>query len=371
MKPQFATATIVSCFLDQVLNHPEHIALEYGNRALTYQELDVKSTKFARYLQDMLELTPVQKVIPSIGLCLHRSIEQIIGLLAVLKLGMCYVPIDPEHPQERIHNMLKDCEIQFILTDSGLSARLQSYFKTMDQPPIFIELDDELLIESYTATPVNSSIKADTAAYIIYTSGSTGKPKGVVIAHAGVVNLVRAEQKALDLKPGKKVLNFANYIFDASVWEIFGCLLSGATLCLVAKKDLIPGPQLINTINQKQITHITLPPTALLAMQPTDFSSLEVMVSAGEACSINLQKLWVTGNYKFFNAYGPTEATVCVSLIEITPNALTENIGRAIANMQLYVLDEQSNLVAPGNIGELCISGIGLAKTYLNQPDIT
>lgn len=366
-----SSATIVSCFYQQVLKHPKNIALEYDNRVLTYQELDVESTKFARYLQDMLDLNQVKQDIPTIALCFHRSIEQIIGLFAVLKLGMCYVPIDPEYPQERIQNTIQDCGAQLILTDSGLSARLQSYFKTSDNPPIFIEIDDELLIESYDAAPLDSSMEADAAAYIIYTSGSTGKPKGVVIAHAGVVNLFKVEQAVFDLKPGKKVLNFANYVFDASVWEIFGCLLSGATLCLVDKKELIPGPQLIDTINQKKITHVTLPPSALLAMQPTHFSHLEVMVSAGEACSINLQKLWVTGNYKFFNAYGPTEATVCASIIEITPNNFTENIGHAITNTQLYVLDEQYNLVVKGQVGELFISSIGLAKTYLNRPEIT
>ena len=366
-------SNIIQCFYQQVDETPDAIAVEMNGKMLTYRALDILSTQFAKYLSDLAEVHGKSITLGYTAVCVNKSLEYVVGLLAVLKLKSAYVPIDPEFPAQRICHIINDCKANFILTNTVYSPRIHSYFKLNSEQdiPILVELDDLLLIESYTDERLLSPISEEDNAYVIYTSGSTGTPKGVVIQHAGVVNLATFEKKVFDLHQGKRVLGFSNVVFDAAVWEIFGCLLSGATLVLVDKKLLIPGQPLIDIIQDLAITHATLPPSTLNSTPYYAFSNLEVLISAGEACTINIQKKWGRGDFKFFNAYGPTESTVCASLIEIPAHSYSENIGIAIDNTNLYVLDESLNPSAPGEIGELYIGGVGLALKYLNQPQKT
>lgn len=364
---------IIQCFYQQVDKTPDAIAVEMNGKTLTYRTLDKLSTQFAKYLRDLAEVHDKPITLGYTALCINKSLEYVVGLLAILKLKSAYVPIDPEFPAQRICHIVNDCKANFILTNTTYSPRIHSYFKLNNEQdiPILVELDDLLLIDSYTDERILSPVSSEDNAYVIYTSGSTGTPKGVVIQHAGVVNLAAFEKKVFDLRQGKRVLGFSNIVFDAAVWEIFGCLLSGATLVLVDKRLLIPGQPLIDIIKDFAITHATLPPSTLNSMPYYPFSDLEVLISAGEACTINIQKKWSRGDFKFFNAYGPTESTVCASLIEIPAHSHSENIGMAIDNTNLYVLDEALNPSAPGEIGELYIGGVGLALKYLNQSQKT
>ncbi len=371
--PNHASSSIIQCFYQQVDETPDAIAVEINSKTLTYRALDKLSTKFAKYLNDLAEVHGKSLTTGYTALCVNKSLEYVVGLLAILKLKSAYVPIDPEFPAQRISHIINDCKASFILTNATYSPRIHSYFKLNSEAdsPILVELDDLLLVESYTDERILCPISGEDNAYVIYTSGSTGKPKGVVIQHAGVVNLATFEKKVFDLRQGKRVLGFSNVVFDAAVWEIFGCLLSGATLVLVDKKLLIPGQPLIDIIKYLAITHVTLPPSTLNSTPYYAFPDLEVLISAGEACTVNIQKKWNKGDFKFFNAYGPTESTVCASLIEIPAHSYSENIGKAIDNINLHVLDESLNSSAPGEIGELYIDGVGLALKYLNKAQMT
>ena len=193
-----------------------------------------------------------------------------------------------------------------------------------------------------------------------------------MVEHRGVCNLVRMQQRLFKLQPGKNVLQFASLAFDASVWEWGMALCAGATLILASPQQLMPGAALLATLQQRRITHVTLPP-AVLAVMPEKalLEELQVLVVAGESCGEREVSRWAAGR-EFFNAYGPTEATVCASVYrcesrEGSPPA----IGRPIANVQMYILDNQRQPVPIGVTGEIYIGGAGVARGYLNRPQLT
>jgi SAM-dependent methyltransferase/acyl carrier protein len=205
---------------------------------------------------------------------------------------------------------------------------------------------------------------------VIYTSGSTGQPKGVAIEHCSLCNLAYAQKKLFDVKPISRVLQFASVSFDASVWEIFMAVTSGAALIMNTTMALMPGNDLKQILDRAAVTHITLPPSALSVLPRNEFPSLEQIVVAGEACPIELAHQW-SENRRFFNAYGPTESTVCATAVQISEGSEKIFIGKPIANTQIYILDSQMQPVPIGVAGELHIGGDGLARGYLNRPELT
>lgn len=347
-------------FEDQVEHHPDANALVWGQHSLSYTVLNQRANQLARYLQ---KLGVGMETL--VGIALERSLEMVMSLLAVFKAGGAYVPLDPTYPQARLAWMLEDAKIFVLLTQAHLKDRLLTSSQT-----IFLDLQwTEIAKES--SENLDCSVCPEHLAYVIYTSGSTGKPKGVMVEHRGVSNLVRAQIQSFDVQSSSRILQFASLSFDASFWEIMMALGSGACLCLAPWESLLPGPPLLYFLRRQAITHVTLPPSALALLPKEDIPSLKCLIVAGETCPVELAAYWKT-HCRFFNAYGPTESTVCATVAEIH-DLVQERlpIGGPLPNMQVYILDEKLLPVPIGMTGELYIGGVGLARGYLNRPELT
>nr|WP_322642344.1 MULTISPECIES: non-ribosomal peptide synthetase [unclassified Nostoc]MDZ7989625.1 amino acid adenylation domain-containing protein [Nostoc sp. DedVER02]MDZ8113701.1 amino acid adenylation domain-containing protein [Nostoc sp. DedVER01b] len=347
-------------FAAQVEKTPDNIAVVFDEQKLTYQELNHRANKVAHYLQF---LGVGREVL--VGICVERSLETIVGLLAILKAGAAYLPLDPTYPKERLSFMLSDSQVQVLLTQQ----KFVEEFSTSGVKTVCLDSDWEQIKHQSHENP-RSDVTAENLAYVIYTSGSTGTPKGVLIQHQGVCNLAQAQIKLFDVNPHSRVLQFASFSFDASVWEIIMALGSGASLYIGTQDSLRPGADLIKFLREHSITHVTLPPTALAALPLEELPNLQTIIVAGEACNPKLIAQWSEGR-RFFNAYGPTESTVCATVAECSAGDTQATIGKAIANTQVYILDSHLQPVPIGTPGELYIGGDGLARGYLNRPELT
>jgi amino acid adenylation domain-containing protein len=347
-------------FEAKVKQTPDAVALVFEDQQLTYNELNVGANQLAHYLQSMGVEPEVL-----VGLCVERSIEMVVGMLAILKAGGAYVPLDPAYPIERLAFMLEDASVSVLLTQQHLVNRLTK------QSARVVCLDtDTQAIANQSEQNLASGLTTENLAYVIYTSGSTGLPKGVLVKHSGLCNLVYVQINTLEVKDSSHILQFASLSFDASIWEVVMALATGATLYLGRRESLLPGKELIELLRQHQITHLTLPPSILAALATEELPALQTICVAGEACSSELVSKWAKTR-RFFNAYGPTEATVCATVAKCT-NALSKpNIGQPIANTQIYILDTHLQPVPIAVSGELHIGGVGLARGYLNQPELT
>ncbi|ACC81527.1 non-ribosomal peptide synthetase [Nostoc punctiforme] len=346
----------------QVERTPDAVALVFENQQLTYRELNQQANHLAHYLR-----TLGVRVDVLVGLCVERSLEMLVGLLGILKAGGAYVPIDPEYPQERISHILSDSQVSLLLTQHRLVARLPEHQATL----VVIDESWEQIIQHSQENPI-SGVKDSDLVNVIYTSGSTGKPKGVMVKHSGLCNLAQAQIDLFDLLPSSRILQFASFSFDASIWEVVMALGSGARLYLGTKESLLPGLELIELLRDYGITHITLPPSALAVLPQAELPALQNIIVAGEACAPDLIKQWSVGR-RFFNAYGPTETTVCATVAECGNGERSDKppIGRPIPNTQAYILDSYLQPVPIGVPGELHIGGAGVAQGYLNRPDLT
>lgn len=303
-----------------------------------------------------------------VGLCVERSLEMIIGLLGILKAGGAYLPLDPSYPPARLTFMLQDAQIDLLLTQSHIQADLPP----TDAQVICLDRDWPQIAAQSRDNPA-SQVQAGNLAYVIYTSGSTGQPKGVMIEHGGICHLAQTQKHTLQVAPGDRVLQFASLNFDASVWEIFMALCAGATLYVAPAADLLPGLPLTQLLREQAITYVTLVPAVLATLSPAEVPTLQTIIVAGEACSATLVARWQRER-RFFNAYGPTEATVCATIMPCTAETFflsAPPIGQPLAHVQIYILDEHLQPVAAGAAGELYIGGAGLARGYLNRPALT
>jgi amino acid adenylation domain-containing protein len=308
-----------------------------------------------------------------VAVCLPRGrTDAIVALLAILKAGAAYLPLDPGLPQDRLRHMLDDSGAGLVLTHRGVLP------PDLAGPVRVLELDSpRATAAAYPnarpdVAPPAGARHPDAVAYVIYTSGSTGRPKGVSLTHRGAVNLALAQRDHLDVRPGDRVFQFASPSFDASVWEVLMALTAGAELVLPTPDEAQAGPLLAARLTSAAITHVTLPPSVWLQLSPADAPALRVAVCAGEACPPHLPGRW-TPSARFVNAYGPTEATVCATLGDAgpTPSCAPVPIGRPIGNTQVYVLGSDLEPVAVGAVGELYLAGCGLARGYLGRPGLT
>ena len=347
-------------FEEQVQRTPNAVAIVFDNQQLTYHQLNAKANQLAHYLRSLGVKPDVL-----VGICVERSLEMVVGLLGILKAGGAYVPLDPDYPTERLRFMLEDAQVSVLLTQQRLIDRLPEHQANL------VCLDEvwEQIAQNNQDNPT-SGVRAFHLANVIYTSGSTGKPKGVMVEHEGLCNLAQAQIQTFGLTSDSRILQFASLSFDASIWEVVMAWGSGATLYLGTKESLLPGIPLIERLRDYSITHVTLPPSALAVMPIEELPALQTIIVAGEACSAELIKQWSVGR-NFFNAYGPTEATVCATIAKCTLEDEKISIGRAIANTQVYILDENLQPVPIGVAGELHIGGLGLARGYLNRPELT
>ncbi|MCP6758271.1 MAG: amino acid adenylation domain-containing protein [Fischerella sp. CENA71] len=346
-------------FEEQVEKTPHAVAVVFENQQLTYHQLNCRANQLADYLR-WLGVKPDTLV----GICVERSLEMAIALLGILKAGGAYLPLDSEYPQDRLSFMLEDSQVSILLTQERLLDKLPQHQAKL------ICLDEiwEQIAQNNQYNPT-TGVRAFHLANLIYTSGSTGRPKGVMVEHKGLCNLAQAQIQTFGVNSDSRVLQFASFSFDACISEILMALGSGATLYLGTKDSLMPGKPLLEQLRNYAITHITLPPSALAVMPPEELPTLQTIIVAGEACPAELIRQWSVGR-NFFNAYGPTEASVCATIAKCNDHEKI-TIGRAIANVQVYILDEYLQPVPVGVPGELHIGGIGLARGYLNRPELT
>ncbi len=346
-----------------VKRYPDAIALCFEGEQLSYGMLNRKSNQLAYYLRQ-IGVGPETLV----AICLERSIEMIIAQLAVLKAGGAFVPLDPSYPPERLEFMLTETETPVVLTQRDLLDKINL---AGVEPLIVPEMVEQLEHSQDDNPKVN--VLPDNLAYMIYTSGSTGRPKGTLLRHRGLCNFINFHIQKMKITPGHRVLQFASFSFDASLAEIYTALLSGSTLYLVQRETLLSMSALQSMLRQQEITFAILPPAILNILSPIGLEKLQVLISAGEACPKQVARVWSEGR-RFYNGYGPTEASIgpgCYPVTAVPENLVNLPIGRPIDNIQMYILDRNLNPVPIGVIGEIYISGIGLARGYYRRPDLT
>ncbi|BBH40643.1 McnC protein [Microcystis viridis NIES-102] len=347
-------------FEEQVKRTPDAVGVVCSQQQLTYNELNCRANQLAHYLRKL-----GVKADTLVGISLERSLEMIVGLLGILKAGGAYLPLDPDYPSERLQFAIADAQLSLLLTQEGLIDKLPEHQARLILLDRFTEEINQNSQDNLTGV-----VTANNLANLIYTSGSTGKPKGVMVEHRGLFNLAQAQIKTFNLQSNSRLLQFASLNFDASIWEIIMAIGAGATLYLDTKDALMPGLPLMERLKDYGITHVTLPPSALAALPLEEIPELQTIIVAGEACSEELIKQWATGR-NFFNAYGPTETSVCATVEKWTDATEKITIGRPIANTQIYILDSHLQPVPIGVPGELHIGGMGLARGYLNRPELT
>ncbi|MEH1918682.1 non-ribosomal peptide synthetase [Nostoc sp.] len=360
-------ASIHQLFEAQVEKTPDAVALIFNNQHLTYRDLNNRANQLAKHLQSLGVGTEIL-----VGICIERSLEMVVALLAILKTGGAYVPLDPGYPQERLAFMLSDTQVSVLLTQKELVAKLPTHTAFV----ICLDTDWNTIAQNKKDN-LSTSVTADNLAYVMYTSGSTGTPKGVSVIHRGVVRLVK-ETNYAQLTPEEVILQLAPISFDASTFEIWGCLLNGGRL-VIYPPNTPSLEELGQIIQQYQVTTLWL--TAglfhLIVDEKIDaLKSLRQLLAGGDVLSVpHVQKfLQTVDNCQLINGYGPTENTTftcCHSITAPLQPDVSIPIGRPIANTQVYILDQNLQSVSIGEAGELYIGGDGLARGYLNRPDLT
>ncbi len=351
--------TIVSLFEEQAAVWPALTALKHGETTFTYEALNALSNQFAHYLRSAYAIKPEDRI----GVKLSRSEWQVISILAVLKAGAAYVPIDPEYPAERIGYMIADSGCKLVIDQQELDLFIRNAAAYPDSNP-----DSELLPESL--------------AYVIYTSGTTGKPKGVMVEHRNVVRLFINDKSLFDFNSSDVWTLFHSYCFDFSVWEIFGALLFGGKLIIVPALVAKDPAAFLDVLVQNQVT--------VLNQTPTAFANLQLQVIAGKSPALDIRYVIFGGealfpgslkpwslNYpacRLINMYGITETTVHVTYKEIGPDEIDSNksnIGVPIPTLSCYILDEFMQQRPVGVQGELYVGGDGVVRGYLNRDELT
>lgn len=366
--PSGSQNTLLSGFEKTANIYPERIALKNDSEQISYGELEHRSSRLAQQLrmeyrricgQEM----PTDTLIP---LYLHRGMDAVVAILAIMKAGAAYVPLDPNAPAQRLAYILQDVNSPLVLTEGALQDNILQ--NSPDSHCLLIDRPEPTPFAENIALP---DLDNRQLAYVIYTSGTTGRPKGVLCEHRGAANMILRHTQRI-LAGERNILNclqFSSLAFDAHVFEVFIALGNGHCLCIANENQRLDLASLIEQMAAWQINFCFLPP-ALLSTKPVFPASLYYLGVGGEATSQDVLDHYLASGLRVSNMYGPTEASVSAS-INLYRNNGARNIGKAIANMQCYVMDEHFNLLPLGVEGELYLSGIGLARGYLGQPELT
>ncbi|MFN8770205.1 MAG: AMP-binding protein [Neisseriaceae bacterium] len=348
--------TVHELFEEQVLKTPDNIAVVYEDRQLTYQELNQRANQLANYIRTINQINPDDLV----ALCLDRSEHMLIAILGVLKVDAAYVPMDPSYPDERIAYILGDTQAKIVLTNEVYSDRLMSITKGEDLRNSIIAIDNnEILskIKQQSHTNLITNIISTNLAYVIYTSGTTGKPKGVMVEHKSVVSLKHCLTGQYQINDRDVILQFSNYVFDASIEQIVLSLLNGCRLILTPKNLWFNKEVFLNYLIINKVTHINATPGILEQFELNNLSSLKRIISGGAVLDSNCyKKISFNNEIQVINEYGPTETTV-TSIVNIIKNDIFV-IGSPIGNTRCYVLDTSLTALPVGAIGELYIGGV-------------
>ncbi|MEM6403576.1 MAG: amino acid adenylation domain-containing protein, partial [Cyanobacteria bacterium P01_D01_bin.116] len=395
----YSNLCINQLFEVQVEHTPDKIAVIFESQKLTYKELNQKSNQLARYLQSVGVIRETR-----VGICLERSEKMLIGLLGILKSGGTYIPLDPAFPEERLRFMVEDSGVDFLVVDfqtsktSPLTPLLlkERGIESTTTPLLHKDRDDKAqlyrgevinldtdwkLITQQSDENLPPQTTPENLAYIIYTSGSTGKPKGVQIMHKSLVNCLESMQQKPGITSNDTLLSVTTITFDIAALELYLPLITGARLVIVSREITTDGIELTQSIEENQVTIMQATPATwrlLLAAGWKGNQHLKILCG-GEALDINISEELLKSSKEVWNLYGPTEATIWSSVAKcrdvkfnVSQNFNTiVQIGKPINNTQFYVLDNDLQQVPIGVPGELYIGGAGLAKGYLNKPELT
>ncbi|MFH8606824.1 amino acid adenylation domain-containing protein [Streptomyces sp. NPDC018029] len=358
--------SVVEAFEGRARRAPDATAVRCGDDALTYRELDERANRLARHLTG-LGIGREHRV----GLCLPRGTDMIVAELAVWKAGGAFVPLDPDHPADRLGYMIADSGTDVVLATGTAVAEVPvgtARVVLLDEP------GTARAIAAEPAGPLGIPVGADQLAYVIYTSGSTGRPKGVALAHHGLLNLAEAMRPALDLRDGVVMLQFASFSFDGAVLDVAVTLAAGGTLAIASAEERTEPTALADMIRTTGVEAASVVPSVLRALDPDTVPGVRNWVLGGEWLTADLASRWTT-RARVWNTYGPTEATVMATVGRvdegIKPVDAPPAIGRPLGNMRTYVLDGFLRPVPPGVTGELYVAGPGVARGYVGRPDLT
>ncbi|MBN3429370.1 non-ribosomal peptide synthetase, partial [Clostridium botulinum] len=341
---------IQELFEEQVEKTPNNIAVVFEDKKLTYRELNEKANSLARVLRDK-----GVKADSIVGIMVERSIEMIVGIMGILKSGGAYLPIDPSYPVERIEYMIEDAKIDILITSEEFINKVK-FTKSI------VNIKEKSLLKKDNLDIIN---KSSDLAYVIYTSGSTGRPKGVMVEHKSLINLCNYHNKKFNIKEEDKSTSYAEFSFDASVWEVFPYLIIGATIYIINENIKLDIIKLNKYYEKNNITISFLPTPICQQFMEVDNTSLRVILTGGDKLNNYKEK-----QISIINNYGPTEATVLTTSYNVKSKVNNIPIGKPMYNQRVYILNNKK--VAPiGVSGELCISGDGLARGYLNNPELT
>ncbi|MFD9728883.1 amino acid adenylation domain-containing protein [Streptomyces sp. NPDC059072] len=375
--PVAEDASLHTLFEEVAARTPERAAVVCAGQEVTFRELDAWAEAIADRLRTAVEPgTPV-------GVCVERSPSMVAALLGVLKAGGCYVPLDPGLPPERIAYIVRDAGLRTVVAGPGSRDRLPH-----DLPGV---VDASAPTAGSAVARRSVPVPAASAAYLLYTSGSTGEPKGVVVPHAAAVDFVRGHLALCGAGDGldsggcghsggsggsgrtDRFLGFASLSFDVSVLDVFGSLLSGSTLVLATDAERVDVDRLQALLAEHAVTVADLPPALLPLLDPAGLPALRFLSTGGEAPSGDAVDRWATDGREVWNAYGPTEAAVSVTMHRVVPpsHGRIPPIGRPMVNHRAYVVDRGLRLLPPGATGELCVAGAGLAQGYAGRAAMT
>ncbi|AWM17129.1 non-ribosomal peptide synthetase [Bacillus inaquosorum] len=361
--------TIHQLFEEQAERTPEQVAIVFEDQKLTYRALNERANQLARTL--------VAKGLQAeqlVGIMAERSPEMVLGILAILKAGGVYVPVDPEYPEERIHYMLEDSNVSILLLQNHLlkCTAYQSHAVFLDDPSSY----------DVEASNLNLRTAPNQLAYVIYTSGTTGNPKGTLIEHKNVVRLLFNNKNLFDFNASDTWTLFHSFCFDFSVWEMYGALLHGGKLVIVPKQTAKNPERYLQLLKSEAVTILNQTPSYFYQLMQEERAysesnlNIRKIIFGGEALNPSFLKDWKI-KYpltQLINMYGITETTVHVTYKEITEREIDEgrsNIGQPIPTLQAYILDEYQRIQVMGIPGELYVAGEGLARGYLNRPELT
>ncbi|MEM9819585.1 MAG: amino acid adenylation domain-containing protein, partial [Bacteroidota bacterium] len=360
--------SIADLFEAQVQKTPQHTALRFGDKSWTYQELNEEAESLAKHLQSQYQVKPGDFV----GLMMSRSEWMIISILGILKAGAAYVPIDPSLPGERKNFIIEDTKLKLmiILSESLFDMNLME----VDSLAIDIQLD--MIKESESSTVLDRQSTAKDPAYVMYTSGTTGKPKGIVVNQVNVIKLSK-EAKEIAVFESDRVLQWSNYAFDGSVYEIFSSLLNGASLHMIANQDAADPNRLAKVLREQDISILFITTALFNAFVDVELAALKGLrkiLFGGELVSpLHVQRaLAELGPDSIIHVYGPTETTVYATYYPVREaKDLNVPIGRPLSNTKIYLVTESGHLAGIGVQGEIWIGGDGVAQRYLNRPELT